>query len=207
MKSSRVARLEPYLMPGGAEWSKLPREEVALIATPLAMQPTEYVRKSWADKAYGQTNPLRVAAVHDGAMLAVLMSWVGVAPAGKDFPDAIAMAMPVRGNPPLALMGTPEAPIHVLRWQANEKAPRSILATGIGSSRPGPEVARQVQAWTEGGSWNVVLARALGGSGEVAPLAVGSTTRIGFAVWRGDNDERAGIKAFSIDWAELALDA
>ena len=41
----------------------------------------------------------------------------------------------------------------------------------------------------------------------MAPLAAGKSTGIGFAVWRGSNDERAGIKAFSIDWAELALEA
>lgn len=207
MRSSRVTNLSPYLNPQGAEWSQVPLEEIALIAAPLAMQPTEYVRKSWEGRNFGQTNPLRVAAVHDGARFALLMRWVGVAPAGRDFPDAIAMALPVRGNPPLALMGTPEAPVHILRWQANQKESRSILATGIGSSRPGPEIERSVQAAADDDTWNVVLTRVLGSSGDIAPLAAGQTTQVGFAVWRGDNDERAGIKAFSIDWAQLALDA
>ena len=37
-------------------------------------------------------------------------------------------------------------------------------------------------------------------------LAAGKKTGVGFALWRGANDERAGIKAFSIDWAELELE-
>jgi DMSO reductase family type II enzyme heme b subunit len=52
-----------------------------------------------------------------------------------------------------------------------------------------------------------VISRPLGIGKDIAPLAAGKKTGIGFAVWRGANDERAGIKAFSIDWVELTLDA
>ena len=55
--------------------------------------------------------------------------------------------------------------------------------------------------------WQVVFTRVLGHGAGVAPLLAGKKTGIGFALWRGANDERAGIKAFSIDWTELALDA
>lgn len=208
MKCTRVQRLDPYLAPASSDWTALPQEEVRLVAAPLAMQPTAYVRNAWAGKPYGETTPLRVASVHDGHTFALRLSWTGVAPAGHDFPDAIAAAFPVRGNPPLVTMGAPDAPIHILRWQADRKALRSILATGIGSSRPGPELAYGVEAASDDGTWHVVLTRPLGtGAEDLAPLAAGTTTRIGFAVWRGGNDERAGIKAYSIDWAELALDA
>jgi DMSO reductase family type II enzyme heme b subunit len=104
-------------------------------------------------------------------------------------------------------MGAPDAPIHILRWQANKEGLRSILATGIGQSQPGPSLKTGAQAKAEGDAWSVVITRALGHGGEVAPLAAGKKTGIGFALWRGGNDERAGIKAFSIDWADLALDA
>ncbi|NMG56000.1 hypothetical protein [Aromatoleum aromaticum] len=132
-----------------------------------------------------------------------------MSPAGKDFPDAIAIAiaLPVRGKPVLALMGAPDAPIHFLRWQANKPGAASQLATGIGSSTHGPALACTAQARADGDRWQVVIARPLGGAGDIAPLVVGRKTGIGFAVWAGGNDERGGIKAFSIDWAELALDA
>jgi DMSO reductase family type II enzyme heme b subunit len=41
----------------------------------------------------------------------------------------------------------------------------------------------------------------------VAQLAAGQTTGFAVAVWEGGNGERAGIKAFSGEWRELALAA
>jgi hypothetical protein len=47
----------------------------------------------------------------------------------------------------------------------------------------------------------------LGLGDDVAPLVAGEKTGIGFALWEGANEERAGIKAFSVDWLDLTLDA
>lgn len=207
MKSIRVASAQAYAKPDADVWSQVKQEDVALIPTPLVMQPTEYIRKSWEGKSYGETKQIKVASVHDGATWAIRVTWSGVSPAGKDFPDALAVALPVHGKPALALMGAPDAPIHMLRWQANKDGVRSVLATGIGQSKPGPELKRDAQAKADGDTWSLVISRALGSGKEVAPLAAGKKTGIGFALWHGGNDERAGIKAFSIDWAELALDA
>jgi len=207
VRSHRVPSLAGYLTPTESAWSGVKEEQVELIGTPLVMQPTEYIRKKWEGKAYGETKGLKVASVHDGHTLAVRMRWPGVSGAGFDFPDAIALALPVRGKPALALMGAPDAPIHILRWQANKDGVRSILATGIGQSTAGPELKATAQAQADGDTWSVVITRPLGQGKDVAPLAAGKSTGIGFAVWRGSNDERAGIKAFSIDWAELALEA
>ncbi|NMG55177.1 hypothetical protein [Aromatoleum aromaticum] len=207
MKVHRVARIKDYLSPTSGGWDAIAKEEVDLMPTPLAMQPTEYIRKSWEGRSYGAVKALRIASVHDGETWSLLASWAGVSPSGKDFPDAFAIALPVRGNPALALMGEPEAPIHYLRWAANKEGVQSILATGIGSSQPGSEVRCTVVAQPIGDVWNVVISRPLGSGKGVAPLQAGAKTRIGFAVWNGGNDERAGIKAFSIDWTELVLEA
>lgn len=207
MKSHRVANIKDYLSPAGKGWGELAVDEVGLIPTPLSMQPTEYIRKSWEGKAYGETKSLRVSSVHDGHSWALRATWTGVSPTGKDFPDALAIALPVSGKPVLMLMGAPDAPIHFLRWQANKEGAKTLIATGIGSSRPGPALKCSAQAKAENDTWSVVISRPLGTGKEVAPLLAGKKTGIGFALWHGGNDERAGIKAFSIDWAELALDA
>jgi DMSO reductase family type II enzyme heme b subunit len=208
VRSHRVANIKEYLSPAGQGWGAVAAADVPLIATPLAMQPTEYIRKSWEGKVYGEgAKTVKVASVHDGATWAIRLSWTGVAPAGKDFPDAMAVALPVSGTPALALMGAADAPIHILRWQADKDGVRSITATGIGQSGPGPELKSSAQAKAEGDTWHLVISRALGSGKGVAPLAAGKKTGIGLALWHGGNDERAGIKAFSIDWAELALDA
>lgn len=176
----------------------------------LPMQPTAYIQNSWKGREYGKLAAIEVASVHDGRTWALHATWEGVSAAGKDFPDALAIALPVRGEPALILMGAENAPIHFLRWQANKPEVSSQMATGIGKSTKsveGPELSCQALAVNDGNRWNVVVARALGQGGDVAPLLAGAQTRIGFAVWRGDNDERGGIKAFSINWADLVLDA
>lgn len=207
MKARRVADKTPYLRADGQEWAGVAHDDIALMPAPLAMQPTEYIRKSWEGKPYGTTTAIAVAAVHDGHECAIHLRWSGVSATDKDFPDAVAVAMPIHGNPALVLMGQPDAPIHILRWQANRSALRSIIATGIGQSRPGPELKCGVSAKAADGAWSVVISRPFGHGKDIAPLAAGMKTKLGFALWSGANDERAGIKAFSIDWAELALDA
>jgi len=203
----RINDVAPLLQPGAAGWGAASFEAVSMMPTPLAMQPTEYIRVKWEGRTYGEDPGLRVASFHDGKRWAICARWAGVSPSGIDFPDALAIALPVRGDPPLAIMGLEDAPIQYLRWQSNKPAPRSIVATGIGRSENGPEMDARATGTTNGAQWDVVISRPLGGEGDVAPLRAGATTKIGFAVWRGANDERGGIKSFSIDWLELTLDA
>lgn len=206
MRSYRVDDIDRFRQADSPYWARVGRTPVTLMPTPLAMQPTAYIRNAWADRQYGQAPKLEVASVHDGSSWALRATWQGSAPGPSSFPDALAVALPVRNSPVLALMGAEDAPIHYLRWSADKQGLLSLLATGIGLSAPGPELKRAAHSVTDGSTRHVVLTRALGGGGNVAPLLAGATTGIGFAVWQGANDERAGIKAFSVDWMELALD-
>lgn len=207
MKTHRVESVEKYLSPGSPYWVRVPVAQVEMIPTPLQMQPTEYIRKSWENKRYGQPPQLEVASVHDGEMWALRATWKGSGPGERNFPDALAIALPVRNFPVLALMGAKDAPIHYLRWSTRKEGLHSLLATGIGLSQPGPDLKCAAQAASEGTTWRLVIARALGGSRDIAPLVAGKKTGVGFALWQGGNEERAGIKAFSVDWAELELEA
>lgn len=204
----RVKDVAALAEPGDPGWGRFEPTRIEMIAAPLAMQPTEYIRNSWQGREYGADPGLDVVTVHDGLRWALRASWTGVSPSGKDFPDALAIALPVRGEPVLALMGGEDAPIHFLRWQANKPGVKSQLATGIGrSTNSGPELECSARARAHDGRWQVVVTRPLGSRGDVAPLDAGKRTGIGFAVWSGANDERGGIKAFSIDWAEMVLEA
>jgi hypothetical protein len=53
----------------------------------------------------------------------------------------------------------------------------------------------------------VVLARRfrIEGAEKYAEFAPGTATKFAVAVWEGSNGERAGIKAFSVDWRGLEL--
>lgn len=208
MKTTRVDSIKNYLSPVAPLWAQVLSVQIPMMPTPQPMQPTDYIRRSWENKPYGQTTALELASVHDGETWAVRASWKGSDPGTFNFPDALAVALPVRNSPVLALMGgSKDSPIHILRWAANKEGVTSLLATGIGLSVPGPTLKCMAQAAAEKQTWHVVISRALGADKDVAPLEAGKKTRVGFALWRGDNDERAGIKAFSIDWTELVLDA
>ena len=177
-----------------------------MMPSPMAMQPTAYIRKSREGIPHGQAAELKTASVHDGETLAIYLSWKGVSPDGGDFPDAAAVAFPIKGQPALILMGSKDAPLHILHWKAN-KGVKSKIAEGIGLSDPGPILKISSEAKADGDYWHVVLTRALGEGTNIAPAYPGLETKVGFALWYGANDERAGLKAFSIDWAPFALDA
>lgn len=207
MRSYRVDTINSFLAPASPHWARIKPTRVTMVPTPLAMQPTAYVRNSWLDRKFGEISALDVASVHDGTTWAMLAGWSSAASKGpSEFAEALAVALPVSRNAILALMGSPEAPIHYLWWNAKQKAAQSLLATGIGTSAPGPDVRQAAQAAAVDGAWRVVVSRALGTGPNVAPLTAGARTGVGFAAWRGANGERAGIKAFSVDWIELELD-
>lgn len=206
MRSHRVDSTGRFLAADSPYWARVSVAQVTMMPTPLAMQPTAYIRNSWQGRPYGEVQPIAVASVHDGDTWCLRVTWTSSHQGPANFPDALAVALPVRNSPVLALMGAVDAPIHYLRWSSDKKGLLSLLATGIGLSAPGPELKREAHAVTDGSVRHLVLARAMGGSGDVAPLSSGKKTGIGFALWHGANDERAGIKAFSVDWMELALD-
>ncbi|RUT76986.1 hypothetical protein EHM94_18335 [Marinobacter sp. NP-6] len=206
MKSIRVSDIAMYRDPEFSGWSKVATETVKMMPSPLAMQPTAYIRKSREGMSHGDISELKVACVHDGETLAIYLSWKGVSPEGYDFPDAAAVAFPIKGKPALILMGSKDAPLHILHWKAN-KGVKSMMAAGIGLSDEGPALKISSQAHSAGDRWHVVLTRMLGKGAGVAPVYPGLETQVGFAIWHGKNDERAGLKSFSIDWQPFVLEA
>lgn len=206
--------IDALLEPGAPAWGKAEPERIALIGTPLGLQPTPAIRVAWADRKIGAVASVSVAAVHDGRTLAFALEWSDPSENREmhdttAFPDAAAIVLPVVAGAPMLTMGSPGLPVNAWYWRADEAAGRDVVAEGIGTSRAvagGPVAARGV--W-KGGRWRVVLTRDLRvqTSEPVAQLEPGQTTQFGVAVWEGGSGERAGIKAFSVDWRELVLDA
>lgn len=210
MLVKRVSDVAAFNDPAAGVWQEVGNTSLELVPAPLGLQPNDYIIVSWEGRPYGEVSAINASAVHDGKRLAVRLNWQKARPdtgAGEGFADSVALAFPVRGEPLITEMGTPDAPIHALQWVARKNEIRSVIAKGIGTSNEGATMEETVNAGWSQGAWSVVLQRNLAGSGEVANLAPGVQTKIGFAVWDGGNQERAGIKAVSADWTEFELEA
>lgn len=204
MQVKRVKSVETYRQPGGGIWDKQTPLAVKMVRTPVGLQPTEYIRVKWAEEEYGHLSKIEVSAVHDGELVAIRLEWETTT---KHEMDAAAIALPVKGKPHLVTMGQEDAPIHFLHWLSGRDELRSTLATGIGKTHPGPEFKRSFKSIWEAGRWQLVVVRPLGHGDNVAPLKAGEKNQIAFAIWQGANEERAGLKSFSINWKDFTLDA
>lgn len=204
MITTRVTDIEKFRDPQSDGWAGVSNNRVVLDKTPLALQPNEYIRTSWKNRTYGETDHLDFASVHDGKEIAFRLEWRNPIQHQR---DAVAIAIPISGEPPLVTMGMQDAPMHILHWVGREKNVRSTIAAGIGTSRAGGNVGQSGVVHWQDGVRQAVLTRRLGQVKEAAPLEPGMETLFAIALWRGANDERAGIKAYSITWNDLQLGA
>ncbi len=210
MRSVKITAIADYAATTAAGWQQVATETVEMVPAPVEMQPNGFIQANWQDRAYGQLSSLEAQSVHDGTSIAVRLRWASEKPetGGREgFPDGAAIAFPITGEPVLWTMGNEDEPVQFIQWQAMKNKIRSVVAWGIGSSVPGTAVSESVTAGWSQGYWTIVMLRTLAGGPEAATLKPGSGTKIGFAVWNGSNEERAGIKAVSVDWSPLTIEA
>ena len=208
------AGLEQLVKPDAPLWGAATSERLALIGTPLGLQPTAAIRNAWADKRIGAIDAVDVAAVHDGECLAFRLSWndphedCGIEDPTM-FTDAVAILIPAVPNAPLVTMGAAGAPVNMWYWRADEiDRARHVVADGIGTTRAiGGGVVAGQGVWKDG-RWTVNICRplAVDTSEPVVQLRPGASIQFAVAVWEGSHGERAGIKAFSPQYVDLQLD-
>jgi len=204
---------ERLLDAAAPEWAAAAEETLSLQPTPWASQPSEYARNAWKDRPYGQTATVRVAAAHNGEVLFFRLDWQDET---KDdglrdttqFADGAAVLFPVRGDAQLQTMGSPEQPVNAWYWRADLEAPLEITATGLGTTVRLKDGSVSAAGSHEAGAWRVVISRPFSVRGDgIAVLAPGQSGKVGVAVWQGSNQERAGIKATTLDWQPLEIEA
>jgi len=205
--------VDAALDPDGGLWSGPHVEKVALLGTPVGLQPNDAIRVSWMEKKIGMVDSVEVAAIHDGQTVAFHLAWADASENRSmddtdAFPDAAGILLRTAEGAPSVTMGAPGLAVNAWYWRADEDGNgRQVVAEGLGTTRPVEgEAVKTRGAWSNG-RWQVVIARALKQSTAepVAQLEPGLITGFGVAIWEGSNGERAGIKAFSGDWLELSL--
>ncbi len=209
------AKSEALLDPASPAWRRARPTKAVLSPTPLDIQTTEYVLVSWKGRPYGTVTSMQVSALHNGRDIFFRLVWEDDSVDGKiadinQFVDAAAVMFPLAPDAPLIGMGTTGKPVNAWFWRADWERPQNVAAEGMGTTQRREDPALASKARHTRGRWDVVLSRSLGGKG--APdgtivLTPGAVSKVAFAVWQGANQERAGIKAFSLDWQELQIEA
>ena len=218
MDCSRIdAGVEVMLDPDAPAWSRVPAETVPLGPTPLANQPSEYVKASRDERSVGKVKSLEVRAAHDDRMVFIRLAWQdperNVEITDNDvFPDGCGVLMPIgAGDTPIDEMGSKDVPVNAWFWRADRgDRATNVHAAGLGSTQYSEKSYIQARGAWRDGTWTVVFARPFAvhkQKTEAVQLAVGGTVRVGFAVWEGANGERGGLKAFSKEWRNLVLQA
>lgn len=202
------------LNPGAAQWNKVPAEELRMGGAPLHDQPSRYVRTVWAGKPVGAVRLLKVQAAHNSKDIVFRLEWADENKNtdhgdGSVFPDAAGILFPLKGDAPLQSMGSEKAPVNAWFWRANfpEGEAQNLVARGLGTVSKSQKNSVHAQARWQNGRWQVVFARDLNGAGADAVTLTGKKpSKVAFAVWEGAAQERAGLKSFSKEWRELAIE-
>ncbi|WP_029133574.1 chlorate reductase subunit gamma [Sedimenticola selenatireducens] len=155
------------------------------------------------------TQQLTAQAVRAGDRLFVKLAWNDVTAntAIKDtdqFVDGAAVQFPVNGEvSTLPFMGDAEHAVNVWHWRADGRT-QNLIAKGFGTATPVPsEGLRSASVRTRDG-WEVVISRPLQVKAEEGATLQGrSTMPIAFAAWDGENQERDGLKAVTMEWWQL----
>lgn len=204
---------ESLLDSGSSEWEKVQAKRVRLSPTPLDRQPSEFVKVVGDTWDYGATARLMVKSVHNGKEIFFRLEWEDPT---KDnglsdtFPDGAGLLFPLKIDAPIDTMGSKEEPVNAWYWRADKEGGRNITAAGLGStqetanSRTKSRISTRAQ-WKDG-RWSLVIGRSLKVDDTAVQLEAGGATKVGFAVWQGSNQERAGLKAFSNSWLDLELE-
>jgi DMSO reductase family type II enzyme heme b subunit len=209
------AATDDLLDPDGAAWRRLQSQRISLSATPLSLQPSEYVQNKWASLRHGETPEVRVAAAHNRESIFFRLEWNDATDDSKpndmaDFPDQAGVMLPIGNDAPITEMGLPHQPVNMWVWRPDLDRPLYVTAAGRGTTRRQAESPLSGRGIWSNGTWKVVISRPFNvglPAALVVPLAPGMTHKCTFAVWQGSNKERGGLKAYQPVWQPLEIEA
>lgn len=155
------------------------------------------------------TQAMTVQAARIGGRLYLRLAWADATANDRvdgthRFADGAAVQFPLNGRDSTTpFMGDGEQAVNVWHWRADGRV-ENLLARGFGTSARIAAGGLKAAAARTADGWAVVLARPLQARpGEGASLAGRNGMPIAFAAWDGDNQERDGLKAVTLEWWQL----
>ncbi len=198
-----------------SQWASIKGLRIDMGATPLANQPSPYIKATFDETKIGAVKELVVKAAHNGKDIFFYFEWKSSSPNLQIedigiFPDGVAVLFPFKDpeKTPIKEMGSHDYPTNSWYWRPDFKErPKNQVGKGLSTSLYTDDSSIVSHSKWENGTWRVVMARPLTASEESVALAPGMKTVVGFAAWEGANGERGGVKSFSKEWRDLVLEA
>ena len=195
------------------EWKNAKEYVIEMAATPLANQPSPYIKATRDEKEIGKVQKVALKALHNGKEVFFHLKWKSesnnLSIGDLDtFPDAVALLFPLKENvdTPIKEMGTKDNPTNSWYWRADfDNKPKNQVAQGLSTSLYTDSSSVFASSNWKNGEWTVVMGRAFQVPEDAIKLAAGAKKQLGVAAWEGSAGERGGVKAFSKEWRELQL--
>jgi len=194
-------------------WAAATEYKIEMATTPLANQPSPYIKATRDEKDLGMVKESRIKALHNGKEVFFHIKWKSEEKNQKigdldTFPDAVALLFPVKSSEetPIKEMGKADAPTNSWYWRADfDNKPKNQIAEGLSTSLYTEESSIVANSEWKNGEWTVIMGRTLEAPEDSVKLAAGGKKSIGIAAWEGATGERGGVKAFSKEWRDLML--
>jgi len=199
-------------------WKQNPKVKVETSATPLANQPSPYIKGVYDESKIGAVKELHISTVHNNEDIFFYFEWASAKPNREIgdinvFPDGLGVLFPFKDieKTQIKEMGSKDYPTNSWYWRPDFKEkPKNQVAHGLSTSLYTKKSSILSHSSWDKQTWCLVISRPLSVTGkdeEAVQLKPGGNIGIGFAVWEGSNGERGGVKAFSKEWRELSIKA
>ena len=196
-------------------WAGLSAKRIEMGATPLANQPSPYIKATFDEGKIGAVKEIRVKAAHNGKEIFFCLEWKSAKPNYEigdigTFPDGISVLFPFKDPEKTQIkeMGSKDYPTNSWYWRPDfEEKPKNQVAQGLSTSLYTEQSSLvSCSAW-KNGAWCVIMGRPLRVPEEAVNLQPGmKELTLGFAAWEGGSGERGGVKSFSKEWIGLVLE-
>jgi DMSO reductase family type II enzyme heme b subunit len=207
------ASREELLKLDSPAWSSAEEFSIETATTPLANQPSPYIKATREEKELGKVKELKVRVLHNGEEVFFMLKWeseeknltIGDL---NTFPDGVSLLFPMKDDVdcPIKEMGTQESPTNSWYWRADfDNKPKNQIAEGLSTSLYTDDSSIVANSRWTNGEWTVIMGRAFEVPEQATKLVPGKKKSIGIAAWEGAAGERGGVKAFSKEWRELVL--
>ncbi len=199
--------------PSAAIWSRVREDVIELNMAPPVHQSIVLLQAVAAQRT--ATLPLRVSVIVDRQRIYFRLRWKDKTRDDQRkinaFPDSAAIEIPLTAAETSSMMGTPDRPVSIWRWQAGNSDAEALIAGGPGTLTKATSAGLHAKGVyrslkdAEKNEWLVVISQDLDEAGDGrTSLRSRKTFPAAFAIWQGSERQRGGFKKVS-NWVSVEL--